>query len=108
MQQLSRKLFLLGSEPTFWCPGCEQMHRVNVYAPNDYTKAQWTWDNNVEQPTFSPSYNIVGVCHSFIKAGKIQFLGDCTHKLKGQTVDLPDFPQDMIDENNVTESNDGF
>jgi hypothetical protein len=31
------------------------------------------------------------VCHSFVTDGKIQFLGDCTHKLAGQTVPLPDF-----------------
>lgn len=30
-------------------------------------------------------------CHSFVTAGKIQFLDDCTHALKGQTVDLPDW-----------------
>ena len=28
-------------------------------------------------------------CHSFIKDGQIQFLGDCTHSLAGQTVALP-------------------
>lgn len=32
------------------------------------------------------------VCHSFVRAGKIEFLGDCTHALKGQTVPLPDWP----------------
>lgn len=32
------------------------------------------------------------VCHSFVTDGRIQFLGDCTHALAGQTVDLPDFP----------------
>ena len=26
----------------------------------------------------------------FVTDGKIQFLGDCTHALAGQTVDLPD------------------
>lgn len=34
------------------------------------------------------------ICHYFIKAGRIEFCGDCTHALKGQTVDLPDFPAD--------------
>jgi Family of unknown function (DUF6527) len=29
------------------------------------------------------------VCHSFVTDGRIQFLGDCTHALAGQTVDLP-------------------
>lgn len=30
------------------------------------------------------------VCHSFVRNGRIEYLGDCTHHLKGQTVDLPD------------------
>lgn len=29
-------------------------------------------------------------CHSFVRAGMIQFLGDCTHKLANHTVPLPD------------------
>lgn len=29
-------------------------------------------------------------CHSFVWDGKIQFLNDCSHVLKGQTVDLPE------------------
>ena len=33
------------------------------------------------------------VCHSFVTDGRIQFLGDCTHALAGQTVDLPDWPE---------------
>jgi hypothetical protein len=28
-----------------------------------------------------------------VRAGQIEFLGDCTHALKGQTVALPDWPQ---------------
>ena len=28
------------------------------------------------------------VCHSFVTDGRIQFLGDCTHTLAGQLVDL--------------------
>lgn len=33
------------------------------------------------------------VCHSFVTDGRIQFLGDCTHALAGQTVDLPAWPE---------------
>jgi hypothetical protein len=33
------------------------------------------------------------VCHSFVTDGRIQFLGDCTHALSGQTVDLPEWPK---------------
>lgn len=32
------------------------------------------------------------VCHSYVTDGKIRFLGDCTHKLVGQTVELPEMP----------------
>lgn len=35
---------------------------------------------------------VAKVCHSFVREGRIQFLGDCTHRLAGHTVDLPAFP----------------
>lgn len=84
-----------------WCPGCGSMHRI----PD-----RWTFDGNVNQPTFGPSVKIEyngsnageegpdgermtqACCHYFLKAGKIEFQGDCTHGLKGQTVDLPALP----------------
>lgn len=28
------------------------------------------------------------VCHSFVRDGRIEFLGDCTHELAGNTVDM--------------------
>jgi hypothetical protein len=31
------------------------------------------------------------VCHSFVTDGRIRYLGDCTHDLKGQTIDLPEW-----------------
>jgi hypothetical protein len=33
-------------------------------------------------------------CHSFVTDGKIQFLPDCYHSLKGQTVELPEWDDD--------------
>jgi hypothetical protein len=33
------------------------------------------------------------VCHSFVNEGQIQFLGDCSHALAGQTVPLPSWPE---------------
>ena len=30
------------------------------------------------------------VCHSFVTDGYIEFLGDCTHELKGQKVEIPE------------------
>lgn len=34
-----------------------------------------------------------GRCHLFLTDGKLQFLGDCTHDMANQTVDLPDLPE---------------
>jgi hypothetical protein len=33
------------------------------------------------------------ICHSFVTDGRIQYLGDCTHALTGQTVDLPSWEE---------------
>lgn len=94
----------------FWCPGCDSAHGI----PVDGSRG-WTWDGSLESPTVSPSILVrmtlygpdrlsfnrydgdypcesaQGVCHSFVKNGRIEFLGDCTHSLAGQTVDLPDW-----------------
>lgn len=69
---------------------------------NDAGRPVWTWDGNVDAPTVSPSVRLfftdegkdVTVCHYFLKAGKIEFCGDSAHELRGQTVDLPDWPPD--------------
>lgn len=61
----------------------------------------WTWNGDVERPTIKPSVlnrfenydNIIGntfVNHIWITDGQVIFLGDCTHDLKGQTLDLID------------------
>ena len=74
----------------FECPGCGSAH---------FFDGSWTWDGNVAYPTVQPSIRVSGVadaendptptcCHFFITAGRIQYLGDCTHKLAGKTVDM--------------------
>ena len=92
----------------FDCPGCKQRHAVPVAGPR-----AWSFNGSYEKPTLSPSLLVRGtemptdaeveawntnrtpwprrefLCHSFVTDGQIQFLGDCTHKLAGQTVPLP-------------------
>lgn len=90
-----------GGRVLFWCPGCNEGHAIVV--------GTWTWNGDLERPMFSPSVLVKfhgyphGIdpdqgevqkpgpqtCHSFVTDGRIQFLGDCTHSLAGQTVDLP-------------------
>lgn len=80
----------------FKCPGCDFLHAItdNTYKGK---APKWDFNGDFEKPTFNPSYllkNQETLCHSFIKNGKIQYLNDCTHHLKGQTVDLPDIEKD--------------
>lgn len=90
-----------------WCPACNQLHAFAVDEPFR-NRARWTWDGNTTKPTFNPSMNIrigpysdnsMKVCHYFLHGGKLQFLGDCTHALAGQTVDLPDLPASELGNN---------
>lgn len=104
-----------GGKLMFWCPGCDGVHSVGV---GEGPGPRWTYNGNPDKPTFSPSVllqseqyvppvnaknheewkrapwkqtKVPMVCHSFITDGRIQFLGDCTHALAGQTVDLAEW-----------------
>lgn len=107
-----RKLRTLeGGRVAFMCPGCGELHQVSV---GDGPGPCWSFNGDFDRPTFSPSILVRGhqisrdesgnwngewerdaegkplpsVCHSFVRDGQIQFLGDCTHALAGQTVPL--------------------
>lgn len=43
-----------------------------------------------DKPADADGMKVCQLCHSFVTEGRIQFLDDCTHDLRGQTVDLPD------------------
>jgi hypothetical protein len=71
-----------------FCPGCKEYHIFD---------RRWIFDGNFDAPTFSPSllvrtqgdkeWGILDTCcHSFVRDGNWQFLDDCTHELRGQTV----------------------
>lgn len=77
----------------FHCPGCGYSHPFEINAPGGNG---WTWNGSMDKPTFSPSLLVAGDypenrCHSYVREGQIQFLNDCHHALKGQTVDIPDW-----------------
>jgi hypothetical protein len=77
----------------FHCPGCGYGHPFEVDAPNG---AGWTWNGSLDKPTFTPSLLVAKDfpdqrCHSFVTDGRIQYLADSHHELKGQTVEIPDW-----------------
>jgi len=80
----------------FICPGCRKRHALNT---------TWQFNGDYDKPTVSPSVLVTWTygednkqerCHSFIKNGMIQFLNDCTHELKGQIVELPEFDNKIL------------
>lgn len=108
MGQVSTKLRRSTGAYTHWCPGCEGMHVL----PDT-----WTFNGDVESPTFSPSFlhgpshrfksydeRGVGIgqpfewrCHYFLTAGQLNFCGDSSHALAGKTVPLPELPEGYRD-----------
>jgi hypothetical protein len=80
----------IGRYVFFFCPGCGNAHMVCFGVPG---RPNWTsYNDDPVKPTIRASVLCRSedrVCHSFVTNGRIEFLGDCTHKLAGQTVDLP-------------------
>src|SRR5689334_10719002 len=91
---------------SFICPGCKNCHEVYTEIRNHWG-ARWSFSGTLDKPTFSPSFhekvgpypegafidgkdwsNKYFVCHFFIRKGKIEFLGDCTHGLVGKIVEM--------------------
>lgn len=109
MSQVSGKLRRGNGRYFHWCPGCEEMHPL----PDS-----WTFNGDLEKPTFSPSFlqtfvrwsggvaeNGLGigekahvVCHYVLTDGVLNYCGDSWHDLKGTPVTLPDLPPHAQDE----------
>ena len=81
-----------------YCPGCGHDHVYYTEKESQY-HVLWTFVNgDLEKPTFKasmlvnpnndPSYNR---CHYFVTDGKIQYLNDCTHNMKGQTIEMKEY-----------------
>ncbi|WP_370313490.1 DUF6527 family protein [Sagittula sp.] len=83
-------------EVSFECPGCGWTHVLNL---DTNRRPAWSFNGDLARPTITPSINawledgngnVKKRCRSWVRDGRIQFLGDCTHALRGQTVDLPE------------------
>ena len=91
-----------GVQHYFYCPGCESGHAFTIGGGRG-----WSWNGDRERPTVQPSVRVFlpagtdpewqrpekTLCHLFIKDGMIEFLPDCDHDLKGQTVPVADWPE---------------
>jgi len=78
----------VGRMLVFHCPGCGYDHPFEV--------PRWKWNGSFDRPTFEPSLLVNASrpesrCHSYVKEGKIRFLKDSYHALKGQEVEIPEW-----------------
>jgi len=87
----------------FQCPGCDDLHLFYTDRVPDYPGPVWKVSGEGDCLTVTPSLIIrsswpegMRVCHLYVKEGKIQFLADCTHHLKGQTVEIPNAPEWLV------------
>lgn len=84
-------------EARFECPGCDEKHVFRLREEGEesaYAGPIWTLEG-VAPPTFSPSLFLKREsykCHLYLREGKIEFLGDCTHSLAGWTGKVPPLP----------------
>lgn len=103
MAALGAKLRTLeGGRVAFWCPGCFRAHQITLSQAAAAHSGGWGFNGDGDCPTFTPSILVnppgpsfnpgAPSCHSFVTKGRILYLQDCTHRLAGCTVDLPDWP----------------
>lgn len=114
MAQVSARLRSAKGGFIHWCPGCQEAHFIPTEAAAT-PRPIWTFDGDLDAPTFSPSVRIAysgadagkidadgfrappACCHYFLRAGQLQFCADSTHAFSGQTVPLPPLPPNLSD-----------
>lgn len=94
-----------GRRAYFYCPACDTLHAFAIERPAGHEPC-WRFDGNEDAPTFWDSYlsyythpetkKRVTLCHLHLKAGRISYLNDCPHRMAGQTIDLPEIPEDKL------------
>lgn len=103
----------------FYCPGCKTCHSIKVEGAHAWTwngdvnkptfspsimvtcwelTKQGRAEMEVWEAAGYPSPRegrtfdrVKKICHSFVRDGQFQFLGDCTHSLANQMVELPPY-----------------
>lgn len=95
-----------------WCPGCQYeddgrmvggAHMLPVSGDGN-KRPTWAWNGDLVNVTLEPSIltrtsrggQADFVCHSFLRNGQWQFLGDCTHHLANQTVPMLPLPDWLV------------
>lgn len=89
-----------GKAYVHWCPACKCCHSINVEKETADTGALWSFNQQPESPTFSPSIRVgewQNRCHYTIENGAIVYHGGSMHAYAGRTVPMQEFPQHVLD-----------
>jgi hypothetical protein len=74
----------------YWCPGCGYEHAFALKSEGGHHDFNMDLNNPTVSPSLLQDFVPAQRCHSYIKNGMIQFLNDCHHPLRGQTIELPE------------------
>lgn len=75
----------IGHAVLWWVDGTLRQYRAGEDVPAGATEARGHASPHPRNPAFGP-------CHSFLRAGRWEFLSDSAHHLAGQTVDMVPLP----------------
>jgi hypothetical protein len=115
MGQVSKSLRRSVNGYAHFCIACKEMHPL----PDG-----WSFNGDLEKPTFSPSFKHSGmkivtdeggnwtgewvldekgdpvpyICHYILTNGILHYCSDCTHSMAGQSVPLAELPKGLRDE----------
>lgn len=98
---------------TGWMIRCRSCH-WHEYPKTGKPGASWTFNGDLERPTFRPSMNEalgpfpedspwagqIRRCHFTVTDGAIDYHGDCSHELRGK-MPLEPWPQAEIDYHSI-------
>lgn len=70
----------------WWCPGCKQSHGINV---GQSSGPNWSWNNDPEKPSFSPSVLVRGTRQDLTDEEEVQLDKDAETLTREQLLEHP-------------------
>lgn len=94
----------------FKCPACGYLHQICTADAHREGWPVWELSGTADRPTIRDSILVTGEegedhhptrFHSYVTDGYIKFDCDSLHSMAGQTVELPEFPENWPHDNDL-------
>lgn len=72
------------------CLGCGYTHVFALKSEGGHHEFNMDLNNPTVSPSLVADFTPGRKCHTYIKNGTVEYLGDCWHHLKGTTIPLPE------------------